>query len=412
MRTGKTPTALSIIERRKFKRVIIICPKSTIPAWKQSVEDWTSLKAYVYDTKNLMKRYGGEEVIITNYEAIRTGGNRLLDMKRFKPECVLLDEAHRICNRQTAQHKVCVTLGNIAQCRIALTGTPAPNHPEEVYGILKFLAYKEFKSYWKFIDRYFITAKVYKGPQEVIEIIGPNDRFEELQYWLDGIATQRKRKDVMPWLPDKDVQDVYLTPSPKQVKYLTQLKTSYKAGNIKCVNDLDRLIRYRQICTDPRMLSLKATPSPKIDWLKDFIKDYPEKPIIIFSKFKDALKRIKEDLKADLICGETSLEERKDLINKFQTGKIRLLLCQIDAVKEGVTLDKAEAAIFLDEYPPVADILQAEDRGISTTEANKDKPYIVYKLILKGTYDEEIKKNVAKNASAVALINNFKEWIR
>ena len=43
-------------------------------------------------------------------------------------------------------------------------------------------------------------------------------------------------------------------------------------------------------------------------------------------------------------------------------------------VIEGLTLDEADVEIFIDVFPPAADIQQAEDRFVATTEAKKNKP--------------------------------------
>jgi hypothetical protein len=102
----------------------------------------------------------------------------------------------------------------------------------------------------------------------------------------------------------------------------------------------------------------------------------------------------------------------KQIKGDFQKGKFDILLLQIDATKEGLTLDRAETIIFADKYPPVSDLQQAEDRFVATTEARKNKPHTVISLMMKDTYDEVIEHMIKERKSETDIINNFKEFIK
>ena len=57
------------------------------------------------------------------------------------------------------------------------------------------------------------------------------------------------------------------------------------------------------------------------------------------------------------IIGSTSVPENRNKYKlAFQEGDRNILLVQIDVGKEALTLDRAEAIIFCDKYPPAADI--------------------------------------------------------
>lgn len=146
--------------------------------------------------------------------------------------------------------------------------------------------------------------------------------------------------------------------------------------------------------------------------MKQFLKDNPDTPVIIFSKFTSFLKNISEELDLPhLIIGETSKVDRNRNKTMFQEGKINQLLINIDAGKEALTLDRAEVAIFLDKYPPAGDILQAEDRFVATTEDRKDKPHTIIEVMMKGSYDEVIYHMVRQGINTTDLINNYKTYL-
>ena len=420
-RTGKTPTALQSLVRRDVTKILVVCPKSAVYPWVQEAERWTGLPAVacvgtkakrdaiISDWKN--------GVLVTSYGALkrtRTSEGALDLILKNTPQGVILDEAHRIKDRNSANAKAAFELSKI-EYKIALTGTPAPNKPDEIWSILHFLYPKQFTSYWNFVNKYLTTFKMRNSSgKQFIEITGikPSE-VQNFVALLNKCSTQRKRKDVMSWLPEKEHQRILLPPTKEQTRYLTELRKYFETEHVVTQTVLDRLIRYRQICLDPMILNLKSK-SPKTEWILDYLKDYPDKPTIIFSKFTTYIDRLKEqiDKPYGVIVGATPAKQRALYIKAFQTGIIDLLIIQIDAGKEALTLDRAEAIIFTDKFPPVGDIEQAEDRFIATTEEKANKAHVIYELVLKGTYDEQIYELLEERASAVDAINNFKKYMK
>jgi len=414
-RTGKTPTALYALQLKKVNKVLIICPASMVYVWAQEYTAWTGYPCVVYKgpkRKHLLKSW--THGLVMSYGLIYQDGETY-NLLQCNPEAIVLDEAHRLRGRTTATAEAAFRLKCIPY-RLALTGTPTPGRAHQIWSLFHFLYPKQFRSFWKFAEEYFTvvdqmnwsTKKPYKDIGE------PNEKgVKFIQYVLKQIGTNRKRKDVMTWLPDKDYTTVYLPPNKEQLKYLSELLEFYETEDIITHSHLDRLIRYRQICIAPELLGLKGQ-SPKADWVKEFISDYPDKPIIIFSKFTSFLKILYDKYikHCALIIGETTMSERQAAIKLFQSGALNVLLINIDAGKEGITLDRAEAIVFTDRYPPVGDLQQAEDRFVSTTEDKADKPHTVYNLVLQGTYDEDIQTLITARATEVDVINNFKQCLR
>ena len=113
-----------------------------------------------------------------------------------------------------------------------------------------------------------------------------------------------------------------------------------------------------------------------------------------------------------VISGNVSPKLRKEYVDDFQAGKFNVLILQIDAGKEGLTLDRAEDIIFIDQYPPAADIQQAEDRFIATTEDKANKGHTIIRLILDDTYDASLYDLVAARASSIDVINDYIKYLR
>lgn len=422
-RTGKTPTALETVRLRDLTKVLIITTASSLIQWKDEYERWLNKPCVICAGTPKQKQKAIEEwthglvVSIDSFKETATHSGLVDLILKEKPEQLILDEAHKIKNPKSANARALFKTTPIPY-RLVLTGTPAPGKPYDIYSILKLLYPNDFRGFWKFIEEYFIIEdqQVYQRGQlrqfKTYEKFKPGKE-KELQQLLDEISTQRKRKEVMEWLPDKYYEQIKLECTPAQTKYLEELNNSYRTEHITTTGTLDRLVRYRQICLDPELIGLKSK-SPKTEWIKQYIKDNPDESILIFSKFTSYLVRLSEqlDCKWAMIVGATPIKERGKYVKDFQSGKCKVLLINIDAGKEALTLDKAETTIFTDKYPPIGDIMQAEDRFIASTPDQAHKNHKIVELMMKNTFDESLYHLLEKRKSETEIINNYKQYLR
>lgn len=423
-RTGKTPTAIRAYMSKGLTNILIVCPASAVFQWKEEWETWSNTEAIAVSGTPAQRKKLYEEwmtkdcPLIISYDTLKNTKTSNFDLDiilRKNIDGIICDEAHRFRNIQTAVHESIMKFKNTPN-KLVLTGTPAPNKPEEIYGILHFLYPNLFTSYWKFIDYYFGTVEQFVPTYAGLKTIkvpgkGTPARRKELVEFLSHISTQRKRQEVLTWLPPKEYKQIKLPLTKEQEKYIQELQEFFETEDLVTSNNLDRLIKTRQICNAPSLVGLKGK-SPKIDWLKQYIKDYPDQPIIVFSKFTKFLKLISEELGIEhMIIGETPKEVRNEYKKMFQDGDINILLINIDAGKEALTLDRAETAIFLDKYPPAGDIQQAEDRFVATTEDKKDKQHLIIEVMMKDSYDEKIYDMVRKGFEVTQIINNYNKYL-
>ena len=361
--------------------------------------------------------------LIISYDMYRAETNQSEMRRRLlntKPDGLIVDEAHRAVGRKTKSFTALKQSKNIKMI-LLLSGTPAPNHPVQVWSLLHVLQSKIYSSYWRFAETYFQLEDVQlprhaqqrSGMSHIQEPSGfLTDKEQEYVRVLDTHCIMRKRADVMPWLPEQEeIQVVALPPTRKQTTAIKELAKFFKVGDTRVEAILDQLTRMRQLCTIPS--TFIESKNPKTIWLNQYIKDYPDKSIIIFSRFTTYLKELNEELSAScgLFVGGMSGGEKSTLINNFQGGKIKVLLVQIDAGKEGLTLDTASTLIFTDVFPPIGDIDQAKDRIIATTE-DRVKPYSIIGLCLKGTYDEELYESYFKRKTLTDVANDYINHIR
>lgn len=148
-RTGKTPTALKVVDERQPERLLIVCPNIAIPVWKAQIQEFKP-------------SFG--EVEIINFEATWSNRKRL---RRWKPDFLLVDEAHRIKDRTSKQSRAVRYIANNPKCpvesRLALTGTPLEKGIWNAWAIYDFIDPTVFGEWKDFRDRYLIMHGFYKS---------------------------------------------------------------------------------------------------------------------------------------------------------------------------------------------------------------------------------------------------------
>lgn len=147
----------------------------------------------------------------------------------------------------------------------------------------------------------------------------------------------------------------------------------------------------------------------KVPYACDWIREYNAstgKPMIVFAHHKDVIKGIhlalEDDYKVASITGETPAKMRQVIVNSFQEGEIEILLCNTIAAKEGLTLTKADTALFIEREWVPSDEEQAEAR-IHRIGQDSDSVHSVY-LSCMNTIDEHFDRVVEQKRQVVKAV--------
>ena len=411
-RTGKTPTTLVALKPR-MKRNIIITPSGLKLNWAKEFVTWTGMgESYVITgtPKKRYEMYGNfamtkHATLIIGYETLRNDVDIILKViKKF--DVLIADEAHRLRNFKTKQSKAVYKIGKVSQNCFPLTGTPAVNHPSDVFGILKLIRPSKFTSFWNFVERYFGYSESYFG-REISTL--RKDRQEEFQGMLNVMSVQRKRKDVMKWLPKIIKRDIELEMTPRQAKFYDEITRGLLNGEV-IPNTIAQLIRLRQASLDPNLIAESKTPykSPKMEFIKEYLKDNPNETVMVFSMFTSFLKVLKKNIpQAVMLTGDENQLRKQASVDAIQNGKAKVIFANIIAGSVGWTLDNVDTIIFTDwSYSPV-DMQQASDRIVPT---QKDVVYggkQIINLDMKGSVDYGIRQAVSTKEGLIAYVNNY-----
>ncbi|RHZ37329.1 DEAD/DEAH box helicase [endosymbiont GvMRE of Glomus versiforme] len=444
MRTGKTPIALTIFQRWKAPNLIIICPSILQAQWQEAIENWLNQPAYLLSYLSLTERqiiyqkFCQEKnwIIIISKDIFKIDSKYFRGLRKKKKPifCSLIDEAHYLRNYQSQQSKSLYTLKD-SEYKMVLTGTPLVNHSSDIFGILKFLQPEIYTSYWKFAEEFFLVreTEIPKASRtfKIKRVLGfKNEKMkQELQQRLNQISVARKQKEVLPWLPLIEQQEIKLLMEKNQqllysrwtqkwdknypLEFLAKLKTLTLFPPALIHKRKDK----RDFLTEEDRKLLKDCQGSKISYLVDFCQANSQQGLLIFSTrtetFLEPLAQAlqKTKLKVALLTGKISHQQRIEFISAFQQQKIKILLCNIQSAGLGLNLSRADIAIFADRSYSPADNEQAEARFLPTKESENPKTRLIIDLVCKGTIDEKILNLLKRKKDITKIITANPEYL-
>ena len=266
MQSKCSSSALSF-QKGAVKSAIIVCPLSIIPNWDRELEKWAPNLAVtvVRGNKEYRKICWRQptHVWLATYETIRNDLEDILVMHRSGFDIVILDEAHRIKNRNSGISKSIRNLST--RIKWCLTGTPLENRLEDVFAIFEFLKPSLFqpRSYYE---------------NEIQGIIKP--------YFL-----RRRKQDVLKDLPELVETPVWLELEDEQRDSYNRLEREgvlelhSKGERITAQSIIVLLNKLKQICNR----CPKSNKSSKLNWVKDSLESIVAEgdKALIFSQYAE-----------------------------------------------------------------------------------------------------------------------------
>lgn len=399
MGLGKTVQTLAHLlyekeQGRMHRSSLIIAPKSLVTNWFEEAKRFTpQLRVLVFHGwERHQDNFADYDVVVTTYGLISRDEELFLNYSFYY---LILDEAHLIKNSRTKTAQLVKNLEG--KHRLCLTGTPLENHLGELWSLFHFL-----------MPGFLGTTKSFRQLFKIpIEKHADSEVQALLAKRVQPFMLRRRKQEVAKELPEKIEMTRFIDLSGPQRDVYEAIRMSMEKKvrdaiaqyglNRSHITVLDALLKLRQICCDPRLLSLPSAAqahgvSAKLEALMDLIDNLmeEERHVLVFSQFTSMLKLIEEALSARkypylLLTGKT--ENRQSLVHRFQAGEVPIFLISLKAGGMGLNLTKADTVIHYDPWwnPAVED--QATDRSHRIGQGSS---VFVYKLIAKGTVEEVI----------------------
>ncbi len=384
-------------KRGENQRALIVCPASLVYNWNSEIQRFApSLTAKmvigtVRERKEIIQNVGDRDILITSYDLLKRDLEAYEDVV-FHSE--IIDEAQFIKNHTTLAAQSVKQIH--AAFKLALTGTPIENRLSELWSIFDYLMPGFLYSYQRFHDELELAIVQKNDPSAV----------RRLQRMISPFVLRRLKKEVLADLPDKLEEEIYASLEGEQQKLYdahvkklqllldNQSEEEFKTSKLQLLSELTRL---RQICCDPALLyEGYRAGSAKTELCLELIRNAISSghKILLFSQFTSMLERLRQKLEEEnisyyLLTGATSKEKRSRMVTEFNKDDTSVFCISLKAGGTGLNLTAADIVIHFDPWWNLAVQNQATDRAHRIGQTNV---VTVYKLIVKGTIEENIMK--------------------
>ena len=417
---GKTKIVIESLclsmKQGEIEGALVVAPMSLLYNWEHEVLKHSFLIPIVLKGTKREKRYKfmtGANFYITNYEAIIA---ELLRIKRFcksRKVAMILDESARIKDPQTKTAQALFELRQYSLKRIIITGTPVANKPFDLWAQFFFL--DGGKILGDDFDNF--KSKYNEKSADYIESL------HELKTTITKHSIRRCKNDVLE-LPEKRFINVYVDLKGKQLEIYNKLRNELKIevqdidGNIsidEAENILKKLLRLTQIASNPSLIDKGYNEIPaKFEKLDNLLKDIASKDekAIIWTCFVENITILKNRLREYnplVIHGGIPIKDRMNFVNIFQeSDKNKVMIANPAAAREGLTLTKANNAIYLDRNFNLVDYLQSQDR---IHRISQTKECNIYKILARNTIDEYIDRLIDVKRDIAGYVQDDFEYL-
>lgn len=151
MGCGKTAAAIVALRAHMPRRTLIVCPAVVKRVWETQLARWWPHHPDVHTIKTgaQAEEHSADGITVVSYHLVHK-------LKYSKWGAIVLDESHMAKNPRSAMGAACAHLGAAHQgaLKLALSGTPVAQEPQDLYNQMEFLRPGGFGSIWEFRRRY------------------------------------------------------------------------------------------------------------------------------------------------------------------------------------------------------------------------------------------------------------------
>lgn len=393
---GKTPQAIIAAKKvvtktlSKPPRICIVTTKASVVNWRREFARW-------------WPQLATGAVHIFHYDLLSLDGPGLEAFQAQEWDIIVADEAHKLKTPQAKRsqnfYDVAVKRANRGARVWLLTGTPAKNHPGELYLHLYSLRPDLIMNRGgspmgleEFEGRYCIIKQTQFGRS----VDGARrDRIPALRKKLKGFMLRRLKKVVQKDLPELlfDVFPMNVTlRATEDVPEFPGLRSDMSHDEVVAA------MKDNPCSTERRMLGALKAP-----FVADYVHEELDAPgkIIVFAHHRDTLDILERRLgafKPARIDGRTA--DAQEQVDMFQEDpRCRVMLGQISACGEALTMTAATQVVFAEAAWSPSDNYQAACRA---HRIGLSHGLVVRFLCIPQTLDDLIQRTLARKAQDLA----------
>ena len=400
MGLGKTIQAIAgaeLLRRwRGIQRVLVVAPASVKYQWKTELEKFCNLSAQVIDglMPHRKKLYSSPAFFnLASYELVLKD---IEDLQNLRPDLIILDEAQRIRNWETATARVIKQLKS--RYAFVLTGTPLENKLEELYSVVEFVDGRRLGPAFRFL-------KEHRMEDERGKLLGYRG-LEHIHKQLEPILIRRTRKEVLPDLPKRTDQifrvrmtEEQAAPYWEQNDILAKLTHKWERQGWLSEVDLRRITcciqNMRMLCNSTFLFDKVTNFSPKLEEFREIIHELTveeKRKVVVFSEYERMTYLASQEL-TKLKIGWVSLHgnvpsrNRGELIARFGKDPNCKVFLSTDAGGVGLNLQAASAVV---NFEPPWNPARLEQRIGRVHRFGQTHPVQVIHLLTEHSIEERV----------------------
>jgi SWI/SNF-related matrix-associated actin-dependent regulator 1 of chromatin subfamily A len=312
----------------------------------------------------------------------------MISMKHLQGwQTLVLDEAHRCGNFQSKRAKMAIKLMKATPRVYALTGTPIPRYPYNLWPLLHGLGiYKN--DFMTFAKRY---CGLWMSPWG--------------WDWTRATNLPELKEKIKPHVLRHTKAEVFKNYQPPQFSLITfDLPVSRKEQDF----DAEALVVNPNLVLAIEGLSelLLESARRKVASCVEFISDLVDagEPVVVFAIHKEIVSALEDGLRiygVVKVVGDTSSKERDKAIDAFQNGEANVIIGNVAAMSEGVNLARADTIVFVETGWSPAALNQSSSRVENLQKQSKPMIYI---LTTANSLDHRVIKTLMKKQSIIDAI--------
>lgn len=414
--TGKTWSACAVCKILNLAP-IIVCPKSVIVTWERVAKVFNLKLQFVvnYETAKLFKFYKNRNRIKCPY--LKKNGSYISygsDEKRqfdnqyseyrwvnLQPNTIFIfDEVHRATNL-TTQNGQLLFAAKLTKYPIIVLSATVADKPEKFKMLFWIL---------NFIDPNVVERENMQFPRYLNIMIKwitrDSQPMKRIYNMLYPVRAARIRIDALGDLFPK----TQITAEPYTMGKTREDKIEQEYSNIaQALDELhDKTIKDKSNILVRIMRAHQRIELLKIPTFVELANDLIESgfSVVIFVNFTQTLKQLQNMLHCDVIYGEIEQSQRDKAIDKFQSNKTNIIVCNIK-ISTGISLHDIHgghprASIISPTWNAI-DLVQALGRIHRAGGKSKSLQRIVYTA---NTIEEKIADKLKEKISDITTINN------
>jgi SWI/SNF-related matrix-associated actin-dependent regulator 1 of chromatin subfamily A len=273
---------------------------------------------------------------------------------------------------------------------LCMTGTPITNRPAELWPLLHMIDERAWPKFWAFGQRYCDAQNNGFG----WDFSGASN-LAELHEAIKPYCIRRTKAQVLSELPEK-----------RRAQVAVEFDEAVRDEYIKLLAQAERMAQATEaeqlvFIEKAKQVTARAKLPAVLDWISDFL-ETGEK-LVVFCTHTETVEALmgKFGVQAVEITGRVTGEARQRAVDEFQgNDKIRLLVGNIRAAGEGITLTASSNVAFV-EYPQTPGALeQAIDR---VHRIGQRSAVTAWFLMADGTIDEDVIELLERKRQVIGL---------